>query len=42
MKKLHTSTTGFTNTTIMGGTISPAHKEVIQTLTQITIQIHLS
>ena len=38
MKTLHTSTMGSDKVTIIGGTISPAHKEVIQTSTQITIR----
>jgi hypothetical protein len=41
VKKLHISTTGFANRIIMGGTISLARKEVIQILTQISIQINL-
>jgi hypothetical protein len=40
-RKLHISTTGSTNKIIMGGTTSPAHKEVIQTLTPISIEINL-
>jgi hypothetical protein len=38
-----TSITGSTNSKVIitGGTISLAHKEVIQALTQITIQINL-
>ena len=38
VKKHHISTTGSDKVTITGGTISPAHKEVIQTSTQIIIQ----
>ena len=37
-----TSTTGSKKVTIMGGIINPARKQVIRTLTQITIQINLS
>jgi hypothetical protein len=37
MKMLRISTIGSDKVTIMGGITSPAHKEVIQTLTQISI-----
>jgi hypothetical protein len=40
MKTPRTSTTGSGSKTIMGGTTIPAYKEVIQTSTQISIQIN--